>query len=54
MDDRVVDGAANELGEVVTRTARLAPILQSGFVRSYALAFLLGAVVLLVVLGVRF
>ena len=54
VDDRVVDGAANELGGAVTRTARLAPILQSGFVRSYALAFLLGAVVLLVALGLRF
>ncbi|HSJ49715.1 MAG TPA: NADH-quinone oxidoreductase subunit L [Actinomycetota bacterium] len=54
VDDRVVDGAANELGEAVTRTARVAPILQSGFVRTYALAFLLGAVVLLLVLGLRF
>ena len=30
-----------------------APVLQSGFVRSYALAFLLGAVALLLYLGLR-
>ncbi|HEX6330248.1 MAG TPA: NADH-quinone oxidoreductase subunit L [Actinomycetota bacterium] len=54
VDDRVVDGAANELGVAVTRSSRLAPILQSGLVRSYALAFLLGAVVLLLFMGLRF
>ncbi|MGH2635456.1 MAG: NADH-quinone oxidoreductase subunit L [Actinomycetota bacterium] len=54
VDDRVVDGAVNELAEDVGRASRLAPVLQSGFVRSYALAFLLGAVALLLFLGLRF
>jgi NADH-quinone oxidoreductase subunit L len=54
VDDRVVDGAVNEVAEGVDRTSRLAPVLQSGFVRSYALAFLLGAVALLLYLGLRF
>jgi NADH-quinone oxidoreductase subunit L len=54
VDDRVVDGAVNEVAENVARASRLAPVLQSGFVRSYALAFLLGAVALLLYLGVRF
>jgi NADH-quinone oxidoreductase subunit L len=53
VDDRVVDGAVNQVAEDVTRASRLAPVLQSGFVRSYALAFLLGAVALLLYLGVR-
>jgi NADH-quinone oxidoreductase subunit L len=54
VDDRVVDGAVNEVAEGVDRTSRLAPVLQSGFVRSYALAFLFGAVALLLYLGLRF
>jgi NADH-quinone oxidoreductase subunit L len=54
VDDRVVDGAVNGVAEEVGRASRLAPVLQSGFVRSYALAFLLGAVALLLFLGLRF
>jgi NADH-quinone oxidoreductase subunit L len=54
VDDRVVDGAVNEVAEDVGRASRLAPVLQSGFVRSYALAFLLGAAALLLYLGLRF
>jgi NADH-quinone oxidoreductase subunit L len=54
VDDRVVDGAVNEVAEGVDRASRLAPVLQSGFVRSYALAFLFGAVALLLYLGLRF
>jgi len=54
VDDRVVDGAVNEVAEEVGRASRLAPVIQSGFVRSYALAFLLGAVALLLFLGSRF
>ncbi len=54
VDDRVVDGAVNEVAEEVGRASRLAPVLQSGFVRSYALAFLLGAVALLLFIGLRF
>ena len=54
VDDRVVDGTVNEVAEEVGRASRLAPVLQSGFVRSYALSFLLGAVALLLYLGLRF
>jgi NADH-quinone oxidoreductase subunit L len=54
VDDRVVDGAVNEVAEEVGRASRLAPVLQSGFVRTYALAFLFGAVALLLYLGLRF
>jgi NADH-quinone oxidoreductase subunit L len=53
-DDRVVDGAVNEVAEGVGRASRLAPVIQRGFVRTYALAFLLGAVALLLFLGLRF
>jgi NADH-quinone oxidoreductase subunit L len=54
VDDRVVDRAVNEVAEEVGRASRIAPVLQSGFVRSYALAFLLGAGLLLLFLGLRF
>ena len=53
VDDRVVDGAVNEVGTGVERASRWAPRIQQGFVRSYALAFLLGAVALLLFLAVR-
>jgi NADH-quinone oxidoreductase subunit L len=54
LDDRVVDGAFNEVTEEIGHASRLASVLQSGFVRSYALAFLLGAAALLLYLGLRF
>ena len=54
LDDRVVDGAVNEVAEEIGHASRLASVLQSGFVRSYALAFLLGAAALLLYLGLRF
>jgi NADH-quinone oxidoreductase subunit L len=53
-DDRVVDGAVNEVAEGVGRASRLAPVIQRGLVRAYALAFLLGAAALLLYLGLRF
>ncbi|HLA93233.1 MAG TPA: NADH-quinone oxidoreductase subunit L [Actinomycetota bacterium] len=53
VDDLVIDGAVNEVGTEVGRASRLAPRIQRGFVRSYALAFLLGAVALLLFLAVR-
>jgi NADH-quinone oxidoreductase subunit L len=53
VDDRTIDGAVNEVGIQVERASRLAPRIQRGFVRSYALAFLLGAVALLLFLVVR-
>jgi NADH-quinone oxidoreductase subunit L len=48
-DQRVIDGAVNGLGNAVTRLATVGRRVQSGLVRAYALAFLLGAVGLLVV-----
>jgi NADH-quinone oxidoreductase subunit L len=54
VDDRVVDAAVNEVAEDVGRASRLAPVVQSGLVRTYALAFLLGAGALLLYLGLRF
>jgi NADH-quinone oxidoreductase subunit L len=53
-DERVVDGAVNGAGAEVREASRIAPIVQSGFVRSYALAFLLGVAALLLFLGLRF
>ena len=52
-DRRVIDGAANGLGRLFSATAGTGRRLQTGFVRSYALAVLLGAVGLLWYLGVR-
>jgi NADH-quinone oxidoreductase subunit L len=54
VDERVVDGAVNGTGAEVRGASRFAPIVQSGFVRSYALAFLLGVAALLLFLGLRF
>ncbi len=53
VDDRVIDGAVNGVADEVGDASRLAPAIQRGFVRSYALAFLLGAVALLLFLGLR-
>jgi NADH-quinone oxidoreductase subunit L len=53
-DERVVDGAVNGAGTEVREASRIAPLIQSGFVRSYALAFLLGVAALLLFLGLRF
>ena len=53
VDDRVIDGAVNEVADDVVDASAVAPRLQRGFVRSYALAFLLGAVALLLFLGLR-
>jgi len=43
----------NEVGDEVIDASGIAPRIQRGFVRSYALAFLLGAVALLLFLGLR-
>jgi NADH-quinone oxidoreductase subunit L len=53
VDDRVIDGAVNEVAEEVGDASHVAPRIQRGYVRSYALAFLLGAVLLLLFLGLR-
>jgi hypothetical protein len=43
----------NDVAGGVGLLSRLAPVIQRGFVRSYALAFLLGATALLLYLGLR-
>jgi NADH-quinone oxidoreductase subunit L len=53
-DKRIVDGAANGLGRVFAISALVGRRVQTGFVRNYALAFLLGAVGILLYLAVRF
>jgi NADH-quinone oxidoreductase subunit L len=53
VDVKVIDGAVNGTGRFVSRLATAGRRLQTGFVRTYALAFLFGAVALLVVLAVR-
>jgi NADH-quinone oxidoreductase subunit L len=53
VDVKLIDGAVNGTGRLVSRLASAGRRLQTGFVRTYALAFLFGAVALLVVLAVR-
>jgi NADH-quinone oxidoreductase subunit L len=53
VDARWIDGLVNGAGSGVRGLARAGRLVQTGFVRSYALAFLLGAVALLAWVGVR-
>jgi len=53
VDAKVVDGVANGLGAGVRRLAAAGRLVQTGFVRSYALALFLGGVGVLLWLGVR-
>ena len=50
VDQRVVDGAVNGLARGTGRLATAGRKIQSGLVRNYALAFLVGAVLILVLL----
>jgi NADH-quinone oxidoreductase subunit L len=43
-DRRVIDGAVNGVGEVVGLASRVGRRVQTGFVRTYAVGILLGAV----------
>ena len=52
-DTKVVDGLVNGVGAGTRRLAAAARLVQTGFVRSYALAFLLGAVGILIWVGTR-
>jgi NADH-quinone oxidoreductase subunit L len=52
-DRRVIDGAVNGIGGIVERLSAVGRRIQTGFVRNYALAFLLGAVALFVYVGWR-
>jgi NADH-quinone oxidoreductase subunit L len=53
VDLRIVDGTVNAFGGAVEWAARTGRRIQTGLVRNYALAFLLGAVVLLAYVGSR-
>jgi NADH-quinone oxidoreductase subunit L len=53
VDARVIDGTVDGVGRWFARLASVGRRLQTGLVRTYALAFLLGAVALVVVLVVR-
>jgi NADH-quinone oxidoreductase subunit L len=53
-DKRVIDGAVNGIGTLVSLGARAGRRVQTGLVRNYALAFLLGVVGLFVYLAMRF
>jgi NADH-quinone oxidoreductase subunit L len=53
IDVRIVDGVVNGVGAGVRRLAQSARKLQTGFVRSYALALFLGAIVVLAYVGFR-
>jgi NADH-quinone oxidoreductase subunit L len=53
LDARVVDGAVNGIGRAFLRLAGVGRRLQTGLVRTYALAFLLGAAALVLLVVVR-
>ena len=53
VDAKWVDGLVNGVGRGVGGLAQVGRLLQTGFVRSYALVFLVGAVALLAWIGVR-
>jgi NADH-quinone oxidoreductase subunit L len=53
IDARIIDGAVNAIGGGVKLVAEGGRRVQTGFVRSYALAVFLGAVAILVYVGVR-
>jgi NADH-quinone oxidoreductase subunit L len=53
LDVRVVDGAVNGIGRAFLRLAGVGRRLQTGLVRTYALAFLLGAAALVFLVVVR-
>jgi NADH-quinone oxidoreductase subunit L len=54
VDRGVIDGVVNGAGRVVTRLAAVGRRVQTGLVRNYALAFLIGAVALFVYAGFRY
>jgi NADH-quinone oxidoreductase subunit L len=53
VDARFIDGLVNAIGAGVRRLADRGRVIQTGFVRSYALVLFLGAVGILVYVGVR-
>jgi NADH-quinone oxidoreductase subunit L len=53
VDHRLIDGAFNGIGRAFAGLAAVGRRLQTGLVRTYALAFLLGAATLLLLVVVR-
>ncbi|MBI4259004.1 MAG: NADH-quinone oxidoreductase subunit L [Actinobacteria bacterium] len=53
VDQRVVDGAVNGMGRLFATLAAAGRRVQTGYVRNYALAFLLGVVAILLYVAVR-
>jgi NADH-quinone oxidoreductase subunit L len=53
VDAAIIDGAVNAIGGGVRRLADRGRLLQTGFVRSYALVFLVGAVAVIAIVGSR-
>jgi NADH-quinone oxidoreductase subunit L len=53
VDGTVIDGAVNGVGGLVKRAASGGKLVQTGFVRTYALVLFLGAVLVLGFIGVR-
>jgi NADH-quinone oxidoreductase subunit L len=53
VDRGVIDGTVNGIGRVTTWFSRVGRRVQTGLVRNYALAFLLGAVALFLYVGLR-
>ena len=53
VDQRIIDGAVNGVGQVFQWAASRGRRLQTGLVRNYGLAFLVGVVVIFVYVGVR-
>jgi NADH-quinone oxidoreductase subunit L len=53
VDQRVIDGAVNGVGQLFQWAASRGRRLQTGLVRNYGLAFLVGVVVIFVYVGVR-
>ena len=53
VDTKVIDGAVNGVAGAVKRAASGGRLIQTGFVRTYALVFFFGAVLVLGFIGVR-
>jgi NADH-quinone oxidoreductase subunit L len=53
-DAKVIDGAVNGVGILIRGLANAGRRLQTGLVRNYALSLLLGAVGILLYVGLRF
>ena len=51
IDERIVDGAVNGLGKLTIRIGQLIRPAQSGYIRNYAVAVAMGALIIVVLLA---